>query len=719
MEVAYLIVLTVILITLLILFIRNSRTRLLYKSQKSTLSAIYEAIPDMMMCKDTTCAYTSCNLRFEEFAGCKENELIGKKLSEMKDFAARVADYTDTDLRVLREKVTIRTCEWVKYPNGEQKFLETIRTPLIQDGMVIGLLGIMRDATELQIALEEANTAKEQAEHGNRAKSAFLANMSHEIRTPMNAIIGMAELALRKGLADDAREEILTIKRSSENLLSIINDILDLSKIESGKLEIVPRDYCFSSLANDVISIIKTKLAGSEVRFDVCIDSNIPNALFGDETRVRQVLLNILSNAVKYTKNGFISFSVNGEIYEEDTINLTMSVADSGIGIKRKDIRKAFENFVQVDLDTNKGVEGTGLGLAITKNLVNAMGGNISVESEYGKGSVFTITLPQKIRSHEPVASFRNSGEFIAFAVKFNAPDAAVLVVDDIRTNLSVAEGLLLPYKIQVDTVLSGETGIEAIKKKRYDLVFMDHMMPVMDGVEATRRIREFAKDLPIIALTANALYGVKEMFLSNGFNDFLSKPIDIVKLEAVLEKWIPKEKQLEAKPEFDIGYDEISLQTLGVFRKDGAEKIEEIKKCVEIGNYRLYTIHVHALKSALANVGAKKLAESANALEVAGNNINVDFIKLHTPKFLADLKDILDCISIRLNENQEKKPVNSKTLVKLKEALESLNSNAINEAIGKLQGTQADEILQCVLVGNYEEAITMIDDWLNLPFKG
>jgi len=276
------------------------------------------------------------------------------------------------------------------------------------------------------------------------------------------------------------------------------------------------------------------RIRDSGLRFDINIDHNIPNSLFGDETRIRQVLLNVLNNAVKYTKKGFISLSASGEI-KEGTVLLIIKIADSGIGIKPEYLKKLFDEFVQVD----KGFEGTGLGLAITKNLLTAMGGDISVQSEYGKGSTFTIKLPQKISSDELFNSIKNDD----MAIKFNAPNAMVLVVDDIDANLKVVKGLMQPYKMQVDLCTSGAEAIEMVKANNYDLVFMDHMMPEMDGVEATNIIRETHKNLPIIALTANAVSGVKEMFLSNGFNDFLSKPIDIVNLNSTLEKWLPKEK--------------------------------------------------------------------------------------------------------------------------------------------------------------------------------
>ncbi len=379
----------------------------------------------------------------------------------------------------------------------------------------------------------------------NKAKSNFLAKMSHEIRTPMNAINGMSELALRENLPDAAREHIVTIKQAGTNLLSIINDILDISKIESGKLEIVTSKYLFSSLINDVVSIIKTKIADSGLRFDINIDPNIPNSLLGDETRIRQALLNVLSNAVKYTKKGFISLSASAEI-KKGTVLLTINVADSGKGIKPKDLKKLFDEFVQVDMESRKSTEGTGLGLAITKNLLTAMGGDISVQSEYGKGSTFTLKLPQKISSDVLFDSLENDSA----AIKFNAPNARVLVVDDIEANLKVAKGLMQPYKMQIDLCQSGIEAIEMVKANSYDLVLMDQMMPEMDGVEATKLIRVMAgenphyAELPIIALTANAVSGAKEMLFSKGFSDFLSKPIDTIELNSILEKWIPKEKQ-------------------------------------------------------------------------------------------------------------------------------------------------------------------------------
>ena len=398
---------------------------------------------------------------------------------------------------------------------------------------VIQIISVVLVFASGLLGLIESNKA-------NKAKTRFLAKMSHEIRTPMNAIIGMAELALRENMTYTVKEYILGVKQAGTNLLSIINDILDFSKIENEKLEIVPSNYSFSSLINNVVNIIKTRIADSGLRFEINIDSNIPDSLFGDETRIRQVLLNVLGNAVKYTKKGFISFSVNGEI-KEDTVLLTIEVTDSGMGIKPKDLKKLFDEFVRMDMESKKGIEGTGLGLAIAKNLIKMMNGDISVQSEYGKGSIFTVKLPQKISVNELFDSLKTDN----MTIKFNAPNARVLVVDDIDANLKVVKGLMQPYKMQVDLCTSGAEAIEMVKANNYDLVFMDHMMPDMDGVEATKIIREIYANLPIIALTANAVSGVKEMFFSNGFNDFLSKPIDTINLNSILEKWLPKEKQI------------------------------------------------------------------------------------------------------------------------------------------------------------------------------
>jgi len=713
----------------------------------------------------------------------------------------------------------------------------------------------------LAMAKQKADEKNQLAEAASKAKSDFLAKMSHEIRTPMNAIIGMAELALRENKPDIIREHIITIKQAGANLLSIINDILDFSKIESGKLEIIPGHYQFSSLINDVVSIIRMRVVDSNLSFVVNIDCNVPNSLFGDETRIRQILLNVLSNAVKYTKKGFVSFSVSGEITEE-TVFLTIDVTDTGNGIKPEDLKKLFGEFVQIDSASHKGIEGTGLGLVITKKLVNAMGGNISVQSEYGKGSTFTIMLSQKICSPEPLASIENpeeksvlvyepnkiytdsiictvdnlgvtcqraendyelreklqtkdytflfvshsllmnakamtrelksktkivvlaefgnatadmnldvlampvhsisvanilngvSGRFSYSAkegvsvARFVAPKARILIVDDIGTNLKVAEGLMLPYKMQMDLCLSGSAAIEAVKKHPYDLVLMDHMMPQMDGIEATKHIREVGyTELPIIALTANAISGIKEMFLENGFNDFLSKPIDTVKLNAVLAKWLPKEKQekLDAKATGTDNSEEVEIKIIGVdikkgilltggtlkgyiqilavFLKDGIQKIDEIRKSLETGNYSLYTTYVHALKSALASIGASELSESAKALEFAGKQKDFAFIASNNSQFLIDFEVILSDIEKVLENGKKKEKTVDFELLKselnsLKEALKILDFAATDKIMDRLRefsqageiGDSIENILQSILVGEYDEAVVMID---------
>jgi len=717
----------------------------------------------------------------------------------------------------------------------------------------------------LAMAKQKSDEKNQLAEAASKAKSEFLAKMSHEIRTPMNAITGMAELALRENLPDAAREHILTIKQAGANLLSIINDILDFSKIESGKLEIIPGHYLFSSLIHDVVSIIRMRVMDSNLSFAVNIDCNVPNSLFGDEARIRQILLNVLSNAAKYTKRGYVSFSVSGEV-TEDTVFLTIDVADTGNGIKPENLKKLFGEFVQIDLANHKGIEGTGLGLAITKRLVNAMGGDIDVQSEFGKGSTFTITLSQKICSPEPLASVEKSEEknvlvyernaiyadsiictvdnlgvtcqraendeelreklrakdytflFVSYsllenakaimkelkpktkivaltefgdatadmnldvlampvhsisvanilngvsdrfsystnedatAVRFIAPKARILIVDDIGTNLKVAEGLMLPYKMQIDLCLGGFAAIEAIKKIFYDLVLMDHMMPEMDGIETTKLIREMGREdshyakLPIIALTANAISGTKEMFLSNGFNDFLSKPIDTIKLNAVLAKWLPKEKQekSEAKAadagdsetEIEIaGVDikkgismiggtlESYIQILAIFYKDGLQKIDEIRNSLKTGNYQLYTIYVHALKSALANIGASELSESAKALEFAGRHEDIAFINSNNAQFLVNFEAILKDISKIMAKRKEGENNIDFELLRselngLKEALESMNSSTIDKIVDGLQEFSqydgVENILQNVLIGEYDGAAAMIDALLS-----
>jgi signal transduction histidine kinase/HPt (histidine-containing phosphotransfer) domain-containing protein/FixJ family two-component response regulator len=712
--------------------------------------------------------------------------------------------------------------------------------------------------------IEEITELAQKSKLASKAKGDFLARMSHEIRTPMNAIIGMSELALRKDMPGAVREDVIVIKQAGVNLLSIINDILDFSKIESGKLEIVPVSYLFSSLVNDVVSIIRMRAIDSRLRFVVNLDGSIPNALYGDETRIRQVLLNILSNAVKYTKEGFVSFSASGEIID-DTVHLTIDVTDSGIGIRPEDMEKLFSDFVQLDLSENKGIEGTGLGLAITKNLVVAMGGSISVASEYAKGSTFTITFPQKALSpiqmakvnnpedksvlvYEPLQIYADSmicaidtlGVYCAYATDdaefreklrardysfvfvecvllenvrrimvevgskaqvvliasfgdavagknyrvlampvhslsvadilngvserfsygageaaatFIAPSAHILVVDDINTNLKICEGLLLPYKMHVDLCLSGAEAIELVEKNEYDIVFMDHMMPGMDGVEAVRRIRlRGAKDerylsIPIVALTANAVSGVKEMFLSCGFSDFLSKPIDTAKLNIILEKWLPdlKREKVSAEtkaaeaPEAEMQIDGIDtkkgifmtggtlenyVQALAAFRRDGLAKIGEIKVILGTGSYHLYTTCVHALKSASASIGADALSEQAAALEAAGRQQDTSFIGLRNPEFLASLEMLLEHIGAALDGIKEHTgavvdfDAFESEFCKLKAALDAYDFGAINEIAGGLReyaqlpeiGAAVENILQDIVVGRYEEASTAIN---------
>ena len=410
---------------------------------------------------------------------------------------------------------------------------------------------------KLTVAAEAANQA-------NEAKSLFLSTMSHDIRTPMNAIIGMNEMILRDSREDDTRMYAENIRTAGNTLLGIINDILDFSKIEAGKMEIIDVDYNIASLLNDLVNMVQRKAEEKGLTFELDVDSQIPSVLHGDELRIKQVITNILSNAVKYTKEGGIVFAVSASKCrtEEDSVILHVSIRDTGIGIKPEDLDKLFVAFERIEEKKNRNIEGTGLGMAIAQNFLSLMGSKIQVESQYGKGSVFSFDLKQKVADWEPLGAFdaafkRYLSERKQYTANFTAPKARILVVDDTQMNLKVFVSLLGKTKIQIDTAESGDAGIELFHKKTYDLIFLDHMMPNKDGIETLQEMKACEdtpnRKTPVICLTANAVSGMREMYIEAGFDDYLTKPIDTERLEAMLLRYLPTdlvEKAVDDMPE-------------------------------------------------------------------------------------------------------------------------------------------------------------------------
>ncbi len=532
---------------------------------------------------------------------------------------------------------------------------------------------------------EQLTEAKAVAEHANTAKSEFLASMSHEIRTPINAVLGMNEMVLRESL--QARDQASTVQpelrayltnisnyagnidSAGKNLLAIINDILDFSKIESGKMEITEAEYKFSSVLNDISNVISFRAKDKGLDFKIEMDKDLPDGLFGDELRIRQIMTNLLGNAVKYTKRGSVLLYVGkeaGDVIENgDTIHLVISVKDTGIGIKKEDIDKLFQKFERVDLQQNSTVEGSGLGLAITKSLLELMNGTIKVESVYGNGSTFTATIPQKVVSTEPVGDFKmkfekSVQEADVYHEAFRAPDAHILIVDDTRMNLTVAVGLLKKTQMDIDTAASGLEAIGLTKTIKYDLILMDQRMPGMDGTETMKNIKVqedgVNRETPFICLTADAVSGARTHYLAEGFTDYLTKPIDSKALERTLMKYLPKEKIItdfkdeeaqEALPEVDefepmrlAGIDpdvglrfcqddkDLYRSIIIDYAQTSDEKMKNIVEYLAKEDWKNYAISVHALKSTSKTIGAGDLSDIALHLEMAANENDASLIR-------------------------------------------------------------------------------------------
>ncbi len=530
---------------------------------------------------------------------------------------------------------------------------------------------------------EMARREEQQARAKSEAKSSFLANMSHEIRTPINAILGMNEMILRECGDGNIISYAKDIERAGNTLLSLINDILDFSKIEAGNMEIVLVEYGLSSVINDVVNLIQVKISQKDLAFKLDIDETLPETLYGDEMRIRQVIVNILNNAVKYTNEGSVTLSVHGRYLDEETIQLQIDVSDTGIGIKEEDMENLFGTFQRLDMDRNRTVEGTGLGLAITQNLLKLMSGDIEVSSVYGQGSTFSIKLPQMVLDKKPIGNLKERYRMTAenraeYHESFTAPDARILVVDDTPMNLTVVKGLLKKTKLAIDTATSGMECLEMTAAIRYDCIFLDYRMPEMDGTTTLKKLRAAKenpnRETPVIVLTANALSGAREKFLVEGFDDYLTKPVETMKLEQTLIRFLPQKKVFfsggdtngdeggdadepensfismirEHVPEIDIregiircggvdGYLEavkIYLGTLGA-------KMDEVRRFFDEKDWDNYTIRVHSLKSTSRVIGALDLGEEAWVLEQAGDAADTETLVNNTPGLLAHLDDI------------------------------------------------------------------------------
>ena len=645
----------------------------------------------------------------------------------------------------------IRT-EWMHIsPEGEPFPVDVtyVRLKRGNEDIVVGYNMDLRDAK-----------LREMAEGANKAKSTFLSTMSHEIRTPMNAILGITEIQLMNPkLNPETKDAFDMIYTSGDLLLSIINDILDLSKIEAGKLDLIINKYETASFISDTVQLNMMRIGSKQIEFDLHVDDTMPSHMLGDELRIKQILNNLLSNAFKYTQEGKVTLSVSHKAGKasKDELILILSVSDTGNGMTEEQIRLLFDEYSRFNEEANRSTEGTGLGMSITQSLIQLMNGEIFVESEPEKGSTFTVHLPQGDAGigvlgkevTESLRQFRTTSRAQMKRVQISRepmPYGSVLVVDDVETNIFVAKGLLVPYELKVDSAASGFDAIEKIKNGNiYDIVFMDHMMPEMDGIEATKQLRKMGYDKPIVALTANAVMGQSELFMKNGFDDFISKPIDVRILNLILNKLIrdkyPQaiteaawQKKSEKVIEINAQKQSIDPKFAGFFVRDAKKSLEALGSIMEKGgllsndDLRTYIIHVHGMKSALANAKNPELSAVAARLEDFGRKKKLEVIASETPGFLDALRTFAKKIMPNKDADVEMTEETKYDLLYLHEKLHVIKTScddydeitleeALIELKSKVWSKTTNELIDVIsghlLLSNFDEIVDAVDKFL------
>jgi signal transduction histidine kinase/CheY-like chemotaxis protein len=741
---------------------RNIQVEKIREAEERT-QVMLDAAPISIFLWDNDLQLADCNQEaVKMFSLADKQEFIGKWKMLSPEFQPDGRDSHEKGVALVQKALDegYSRFEWMHQKlDGEQLPVEVtcIRVKYRNEFSVTEYI---RDLREQRAMIAEMRKA-EIAEESSKAKSDFLAKMSHEIRTPMNAILGIAEIQLQSETHQPITKEAFErIYDSGSLLLGIINDILDLSKIEAGKLVVNPAKYDIASLIHDTVQLVRMRYESKPIEFILNVNENLPLILIGDELRIKQVLNNILVNAFKYTDEGSVSMTIYAELAEteydtkyNDVRTIVFAVNDTGQGMTAEQVSKLGTEYARFNMEANRRTEGTGLGMNITRSLIQMMNGSLSIESTPGMGSTFTVRLPQKYVGSSIIGNelannlmklnVNNSTKIRNMQMKREfMPYGRVLVVDDVETNLYVARGLMAPYGVSIDTAISGFEAVEKIRDgSSYDIIFMDHMMPKMDGIEAAKIIRSLEYKNPIVALTANALTGQDQMFLDNGFDDFISKPIDIRSLDAVLSKFIhdryplevieaarrDKDKLIESKKINK----SVDPQLAEFFVRDAKKALAIMEsiyanKCRRADDISLLIINVHAMKSALANIGEPDLSAEASKLEQAAREQNINLILSDIPSFFERLNAVIiknEAKIVAQKETEESGDnvfLREKLLV-IKAACESFDKktakNALSETRKKTWAQSVDgqlaNLAEYLLHSEFDEAIKFIDDYV------